>query len=180
MTHSRNYKDLTGLHFGRLIVLARVENIESVHSIFTCRCVCGRIVDIRGGHLSSGKTQSCGCLRTKFLPGIAARNNLFYKYRREALMRNIEFTLDQALFIELTQQNCYYCDQIPATEFRVKTSLGVYIFNGLDRIDNQQGYHSNNVVTCCRACNYAKHTDSQEEYINRCIRVVAKWCNKNA
>jgi len=41
-----------------------------------------------------------------------------------------------------------------------------YTYNGLDRIDNAKGYILDNVVPCCKHCNYAKRNMSTEKFYN--------------
>ena len=57
-------KDLTGMTFGRLKVIERVENHKNRHVMWLCECQCEektlRVVDSE--HLLSGHTKSCGCL----------------------------------------------------------------------------------------------------------------------
>lgn len=50
--------NLAGLTFGRLFVVKRAE-----HGRWECRCKCGGLTTVRGSHLRSGRTKSCGCLR---------------------------------------------------------------------------------------------------------------------
>lgn len=52
--------DLTGLRFGRYVVLQRATGGFS-HPAWLCRCDCGSEKVVRGDHLRSGKIQSCGC-----------------------------------------------------------------------------------------------------------------------
>lgn len=54
--------DLTGQQFGRLTVQKRGPNIGRQVAWY-CKCNCGNPekVLIRGDHLRSGATQSCGC-----------------------------------------------------------------------------------------------------------------------
>lgn len=63
--------DLIGCRFGKLKVVGRTENQISFsssgrkiyHSMWLCQCDCGSpIKAIRGSHLKSGKTISCGCV----------------------------------------------------------------------------------------------------------------------
>ena len=54
-------KDVTGRRFGRLTALYRLDNENSDHSYWRCRCDCGREKDIRLSSLVSGDTTSCGC-----------------------------------------------------------------------------------------------------------------------
>ena len=57
-------KDLTGVRFGRLLVLRPTGGKSADGSyIWECRCDCGNMV-ARGAHiLLSGTSESCGCLR---------------------------------------------------------------------------------------------------------------------
>ena len=56
----RNKNDLTGLRFGKLLVLNR--NEKTNHS-WDCLCECGNRCVVNTSELQSGKTKSCGCLR---------------------------------------------------------------------------------------------------------------------
>jgi len=52
--------------FTRLTVLSRAENAPgSRHSRWLCRCSCGRETTVAGHNLRTGKTRSCGCLRSE-------------------------------------------------------------------------------------------------------------------
>lgn len=54
--------NLTGKRFGRLTALCIFEK-KSVRNetYWKCRCDCGNETDVRIGHLTSGRTISCGC-----------------------------------------------------------------------------------------------------------------------
>lgn len=56
--------DLTGQRFGMLTVLHRSEKPASV-VVWTCRCDCGKTVDVAANNLRSGHTVSCGCRRVQ-------------------------------------------------------------------------------------------------------------------
>lgn len=58
--------DLTGKTFGRLTVIERVES-SNKNAKWRCLCDCGKIVNVFGIDLKSGKTQSCGCLYSERL-----------------------------------------------------------------------------------------------------------------
>lgn len=53
-------RDLTGKGFNRLTVIRRTARKDQAY--WECRCDCGNIVIVRGTHLTSQHTQSCGCL----------------------------------------------------------------------------------------------------------------------
>jgi len=58
-------KDLAGMVFGKLRVIEVAERRSSTY-YWRCRCDCGNIKVIRGSHLSSGNTVSCGCNKNEF------------------------------------------------------------------------------------------------------------------
>lgn len=65
---SKSLKDLTGKKFGNLTVLKRDNSKPKGHgkpTFWICQCECGNIVSIRGSHLKSGHTISCGCYTSK-------------------------------------------------------------------------------------------------------------------
>ena len=57
----RKVKDLTGMKFGRLIVIERCGSDKHKNALWLCKCECGNEIVIRGSHLISGNTTSCGC-----------------------------------------------------------------------------------------------------------------------
>jgi hypothetical protein len=82
------------------------------------------------------------------------------KYQCSARSRGLEFNLPRALFDDLVTDRCYYCGAAPAP------------VNGIDRVDNERGYVHDNIVTCCRTCNYAKHDRAQGEFLSWVARIA--------
>ena len=95
----------------------------------------------------------------------ASFNTLYSHYKSEAKKRGLKFNLTKEQFRCLTKQNCYYCGVEPK---QVVNNLarynGVYVHNGIDRVDNNEGYVITNCVPCCKHCNWAKHTFTTEEF----------------
>lgn len=54
--------DLTGQKINRWKVIQRAEN-RGKAVYWQCQCECGTIKDVKGAHLRSGASQSCGCLQ---------------------------------------------------------------------------------------------------------------------
>lgn len=54
--------NLEGKRFGRLSVISRTKNDSRNNTQWICCCDCGRVTIVRGSHLTSGNTRSCGCL----------------------------------------------------------------------------------------------------------------------
>lgn len=62
--------DFTGKTFGKLTVLRYLGYLEGLtNQYYECQCKCGNIVNISAPNLSTGHTQSCGCLLKKDLVG---------------------------------------------------------------------------------------------------------------
>ena len=53
--------DLTGQKFGKLTAIKRAQS-RNGKTYWLCQCECGNQKEIQTGHLTSGVTQSCGCL----------------------------------------------------------------------------------------------------------------------
>lgn len=53
--------DLTGKTFGRLVVSSFYGKVGG-HTSWWCNCSCGTVKVIRGSHLKSGESASCGCM----------------------------------------------------------------------------------------------------------------------
>jgi len=55
-------KDITNQRFGRLLVLRYLRSDHRGEALWECRCECDeKIIEVVGGNLRSGHTQSCGC-----------------------------------------------------------------------------------------------------------------------
>lgn len=60
-TYSERSKDLTGKDFGYIHVIQK-EKTQSGKVIWECRCKCGNIIYLPTDKITSGHTQSCGCI----------------------------------------------------------------------------------------------------------------------
>jgi DNA-directed RNA polymerase subunit RPC12/RpoP len=97
--------------------------------------------------------------------GYASKRQLLGVYKLSAKKRNIEFKLSNEEFFKLTQQPCYYCGKELSMSIKSKYNNGDYIYNGIDRINNNIGYIIENCVPCCNICNIAKSDNTYEEFI---------------
>lgn len=68
-------KSIVGNQYGKLTVVSQANTKitkTGQHKImWNCRCECGSVVIVEGSQLKSGKTQSCGCLKSKMENKIA-------------------------------------------------------------------------------------------------------------
>ncbi len=169
---SAGIKDMTGQTFGRLSVLsfAGVDKRNLAH--WNCVCSCGKTCVVGGPELRRGRTTSCGCAHIIKNSGVAAFNKLYRSYGYSARDRGFSFELSKEDFAKLTKQDCAYCGAEPATVIAKPRCNGVYIYNGVDRVDNIVGYTPENCVACCKTCNMAKGTMNAGAFILWAKRVA--------
>lgn len=67
-------RDLTGQKFGRLTVLYELPERKNGKIQWRCRCDCGNEKDVLSTSLTSGHTQSCGCLQKEKTSAANKRN----------------------------------------------------------------------------------------------------------
>jgi len=85
-------------------------------------------------------------------------------------------------FLEMTQLNCYYCGDEPSNENKstirkmdIDTGNSTFIYNGVDRVDNNKPHTKENCVPCCKFCNFSKNNLSVEEFFDFIKLRVEKW-----
>lgn len=187
--------NIAGQRFGRLTALKVVERQRrggTVELIWLCQCECGEQKRVRRSVLGKS-VNSCGCLRREStrvrgmankgrgLPfGVAAKNKLFDKYKRQAGWRGLAFSLSMEQFECLTKGDCYYCGVSPRQTTSDRGANGQYTYNGIDRVDNNAGYVYENCVPCCGVCNRAKLIMSEKEFYDWINRVYWKAVDKGA
>ena len=59
--HPKNFVDLSGQRFGRLVV-REIAETKNWNVYWKCQCDCGNTKNILAAKLRSGRTKSCGCL----------------------------------------------------------------------------------------------------------------------
>jgi hypothetical protein len=162
--------------FGKWTVLNYAYRKAS-HNYWRCKCECGSIKNIREDSLLNKGTQSCGCV-VKLQRGESSLNTLIYRYKKHAQERNLEWNLTKEESRNLFQSKCNYCGVEPSTVTRMYRRNGNYIYNGIDRVDNESGYIIDNVVPCCSICNRMKLTLSKNSFLNHIKRIFTHSCDE--
>lgn len=155
---------------------------------YFCKCECGKITRVEGYTLRKGITKSCGCIWDEiFLKtrGEISWNYYYSTYKTAAKSRNHKFEITKQEFKEMAIQDCQYCGQSPErytyydknNKLRQRVNQEVidrsYIYvNGIDRVNNNEGYIISNIVPCCPPCNYAKRNQTEKEFIDRSCRIA--------
>lgn len=106
-------------------------------------------------------------------------------------------------FLKLSQLPCFYCGlefiksnkyhigirkdgvkrtrikkDVKGNEYSSDISYAQYenswfYYNGLDRIDQSLPHNKNNIVTCCKPCNFMKRDLNQEEFLNKIEKIFS-------
>lgn len=159
-----------GDKFNRLTVIEFSHKDKRHRRYYLFRCDCGTEKVIHGTAVTSGNTKSCGCYgresRRKRLPNNkGVINHIILQYKRHAKNRGLDWELAYEDVEHIIQQPCYYCGEEKSNHKVTKNCLEGYDHNGIDRVDNSLGYHLNNVVSCCKVCNYAKSDMPQKDFV---------------
>ena len=140
--------ELKGRRFGKLTVLSQ-EKTERNRTFWRALCDCGNTKTVSGNKLTTGSTQSCGCLRLekrcfvsihgdKGLPfytrwiAMKSRCSPLWKWRRDYLDRGI-------LVCERWQEYTNFKVDMEATFKEHVNTFGLRN-TSLERIDNDKGY----------------------------------------
>lgn len=113
---------------------------------------------------------------TIYKPEIATAKSLYNKRYNDG---NLTFEN----FLILTKQNCYYCGTPPNNKLKSDSKNNSqyykdnceFIYNGLDRINNDLPHDQENVVPCCANCNIAKSNHSYEEFMNWIAKIKLEF-----
>lgn len=117
--------------------------------------------------LKYNKLIECGNL----YPELFSNHNTgsFNTYKNRALKKNIEFSINIEQFNEIINKDCYLCGK-KTTELHT---------NGIDRIDNNVGYNTENIKPCCGECNYMKKNFIINDIFNKFIKINNNFNKKN-
>lgn len=184
-----NKPDLSGQRRGELDVI----EFDPTRQRWKCRCTCQEhtIVWRTTSQLNSKKrgSRDCGCSGAAALKArwaakrdpLAIGLRLIYQdCKNAAKKREIEFLLTKENAYPLFTQCCFYCGYPPMSTkrpyYQTKPGVLTYLdpplaYNGLDRVDNTDGYRKENVVTCCLTCNRAKNNMTVAEFISWLRRI---------
>jgi hypothetical protein len=148
----RTAVNMVGLFFGKLEVLRRA-GVKGRQALWLCRCECGVEKPVSGGSLRNMKQQSCGCSK-HIRPYESLYNYCMFHARREhpELLHNLTY---EEFLEHVNTPLCHYCSAEVAFVERNINGERAIRYN-LDRKDNLQGYCKENLVVCCKSCNYTK------------------------
>ena len=178
-------KDLTGMEFGRLIVLCQAEdyiNPKGIHfARWECKCKCGKSehVIVNATDLKDGSTQSCGCLNAES----HMRHNKYDLSKEYGIgyIKDEEFWFDKEDY-ELIRKYTWYKDKhgyIVSDTYNRHTKLHRLILNpdkefDVDHINGNKTRYDNrkcNLRICTRGQNCCNKVDMSNN-TSGCIGVT--------
>lgn len=95
----------------------------------------------------------------------ARKVDVVYRWRvfkEQARRRNISVSISFDAYSSIVRTACWYCDHF--------TYKG---YSGVDRVDNTGTYQKDNVVACCKTCNFMKWPLSVEEFLGK-VKQIAR------
>lgn len=147
-------RDLTGLRFGKLLVLFRTPEHASRHPIWLCRCDCGKLHMTSGGGLNRGTTNSCGCLRGEVNRKLRLRHGKSIEingrksriYRIWASMKNRCHNANTINYERYGARGIYVCEEWFNSFDQFYADMGEPPSerHSIDRIDNNGPYAAGN------------------------------------
>jgi hypothetical protein len=177
----RLMESLIGKRFGRWLV----QDVCAIRGArrrmyWLCRCDCGTDKEVLGASLKNG--DSTGCTNCQEYGGRRGRRSMsdfeaavkrmWSAYRNNAPRRSYEFLLSEGEFRGLITQPCGYCGRLSEELYASYAGYKAVAINGLDRVDSSRGYVLDNVVPCCKDCNYMKRRYSVEDFFAHVKRIV--------
>ena len=161
--------ELTGQTFYKVAVLG-FSYCKNQKTYWKCKCACGNIFDSRGDTIKRGEVRSCkkgSCHPGSIKTGEASFNHIYRIYQQSATIKNLSFSLTKEQFRKIISRNCYYCNKIPSNRMDSKKQKynGDLIYSGIDRKDNNKGYHIDNCLPCCKRCNFLKKDTSYIKFL---------------
>lgn len=153
MAHSTVRLQLAGRRFGRLTVLSQASKPAHVKfggTFWRCRCDCGRELVTRGGTLTGGQSQSCGCAREealtrlgvgKTVPGVSVPVKSLPEYKVWQAMLHRCRTPTAKAYKNYGARGIAVCDRwLTFSNFLADMGSRPSPEHSLDRIDNDGNY----------------------------------------
>lgn len=185
--------DLSGLRFGRLSVIEYSHTSIGTcrHSNWVCLCDCGQTCVVGKGNLSSGHTQSCGCLAIER----AVDANITHGYGRRGVKKSRLYRTWSSMiqrcrnnkspvFASYGGRGIAVCPRWSSfelfrddmeEEYRGHSRLFTEKNTTLERKDNNKGYFKEN---CCWTTREGQASNRRSNHLITCkgkTQTLSKW-----
>jgi hypothetical protein len=178
-----NVEDYIGMRIGTRIIISRCENISGRIAVLV-KCDCGSENKVVLKDLLKGEALTCRTCAKKnqtgpdsigWRGGVYISATLYNHWRRSAIRRNIEWTIDIDYLdnlIESQNFKCVFTGEKLTIGHGERNGLTVNGSASLDRIDSLKGYLPGNIQFVIKEINKAKQAVTDEQFIELCRKVV--------
>lgn len=162
---------------GNLLIV----DYSSSKCYYRFKCSCGKefigtAQTIKQKYKQLEKFGTAGCklcinkIRREQLPEVEFYTPIYKQYKRDAIKRsNRTFELSKEEATKLFTSSCHYCNANPSNSIKIGERIITY--QGIDRMEQDKGYISSNVVPCCKTCNYAKNVLNYNEFLQHINKI---------
>lgn len=171
-------KDLSGMKFGELTVIQEFPERKNGHIQWKCICDCGNEVVVKGIHLTSGHTLTCGCSRLQHLKFVNIKHgctktrlyNIWASIKSRCSNKNNKYYGGRGISICEEWKHSFVAFKEWALRHGYDDALSI------DRIDNDGNYEPSN----CRWATEIEQANNMScnkkiAYKGEC-RTVSEWC----
>ena len=165
--------DHAGKKYNSWTVLQFVGLNKSGGAIWLCKCDCGTEREVEIKHIMDSSSKCCGPCGRDYSGTMALAREVWRMGYKDG-----NLTVED--FYALSQQDCFYCGAKPANK-KVHPNpeyCAPFIYNGLDRVDNNQRHDRDNVVPCCWECNQWKADYSEGEFFRKVEAIYLKYAER--
>lgn len=127
-------KDISGTRFGRWKAVRFVGRIKG-NSVWLCHCDCGQDSEVSLGNLTSGASQSCGCIRRELMTTHGQ-----YKSRTYSIWQNMNRRCADLDEKHYGAKGIKVCDRWRSFKNFLSDMGEAPKGASIDRIDNEKGY----------------------------------------
>lgn len=117
--------------------------------------------------IKSSNTYGEARLKLGYKYETGAYNDRFSKLIKKLKPNISHFSLYSRRKYNNTTSTCYYCGKSKDDGKLFRKN----IYNGIDRVNNKNGYNINNCVACCKVCNYMKSNLGKDEFISHINKI---------
>jgi hypothetical protein len=137
-------KDLTGQRFGKLTVINHTNERSNRSVMWVCQCDCGNMASVSSKNLSTGTTQSCGCLYEQTRHNHGKTHGLSYtpEYKVWTAMLQRCYNPKNPGYADYGGRGIFVEDErwFKFINFYADMGPRPSLIHSIDRIDNNKGY----------------------------------------
>lgn len=171
-----NFVDITGQRFGRFVVIERVPN-RYKQRFWKCICDCGNIVEVRGDHIKSGATKSCGCYSKESHKKHGRSRTPIYKVWQA--IKDRCYNKNNSQYKDYGGRGIYMCERwLDSFENFLKDMGNKPPNMTIDRIDNDGPYNPENCRWATKKQQVLNRRNTLNYTIGHKTQCLKYWCDE--